>query len=138
MGASRQLAQYKWILGKLAIPVAPKLHPACLQALRPSGVAGTAVEAGQRFIQTRESIGVSQIGQRVRLGGHDLLEELRVGVEGALQFALPGLVVRQRAQSGAGPGVEGEPFGGIVLRLFQDREGGINPLPGLGGAVEPW
>src|ERR1700730_18399686 len=94
-----ELATDEAVVGKLAVPMAPKFQPARLDALRLDRVADTAIEAGERLIEKREARHIPQIGKRLRLGCHHFVEQFLVELNGMVWVTLLSFVSRRRDQS---------------------------------------
>ncbi len=94
------------------------------------------MEPSQGLIDARESGGFAQVGQGIRLRRHHFVEKLFVKLESPPWLTQFHLVVSLCPERDKNLAVKRSPLGGIVLRVLQNRQGGIYPFFRFTGPVK--
>src|SRR5216684_3378528 len=94
------------------------------------------MEPSQGLIDARESGGFAQVVQGIRLRRHHFVEKLFVKLESPPWLTQFHLVVSLCPERDKNLAVKRSPLGGIVLRVLQNRQGGINPFFRFTGPVK--
>ena len=112
----------KRIVRELPIPLTPKIQPPHVHGFRLRGFARPAVEDRKTLVQSRHSWGIPQVGQRLRLGRHHLVEQVLINLNRAMGIAFLRLVIRQRGSNDISVAVKFDLLGAIILRFLYDRQ----------------